>query len=68
VVDGGHEFSWNGHIFFSYDACGGCESHAILFGLLNGLAQNVESAPLLKELSIDQRKKGGVRFTKCPTV
>jgi hypothetical protein len=64
VLDG-HEFSWNGHIFFSFDACAGCESHAILFGLKNGLATSVSNAPLLIDLKQTQRISV-VDFEKCP--
>ena len=77
-VDGGHMFSFNKIILFSYDVCGSCEAHALLLGYKNSIKSKssdnktphsvqaaVNAMPLLKDLSADQRR-GNMDFQKCP--
>jgi hypothetical protein len=64
-VEDGHVFSFNGEILYSYDVCGGCEAHAILYALRHGLAESVATAPTLDELTSSQRY-GNVDFINCP--
>ena len=60
----GHCFSYNGEIMYSYDICGNCEAHAILFAVKSGLATSVESAPTLAH--IDRTLlKNNPDFAKC---
>jgi hypothetical protein len=42
-TDNGHAFSYNKDIIYSFDICGNCEAHAILFSIENGLATSVEN-------------------------
>lgn len=61
----GHCFSFNGEIMYSYDICGNCEAHAMLFAVKSGLAATVEDAPTLSQ--IDKRLiQGNPDFAKCP--
>jgi len=64
-VDKGHCFSFNSDILFSYDICGPCEAHAILFAVSTGLATSIDAAPLLKDLD-PALIKGNPNFAKCP--
>lgn len=64
-VTDGHAFSMNGEILYSYDVCGGCEAHALLYALRHDLASNVNTAPSLEELSSSHRD-GIVDFINCP--
>ena len=48
-ADGGRVFSFNSDIMFTYDICGNCEAHALLFAVEKGLAKATEDAPTLDE-------------------
>lgn len=45
-TDNGHAFSYNKDIIYSFDICGNCEAHAILYSIENGLATNVENGKI----------------------
>ncbi len=64
-VEGGHLFSLNGELIFSFDVCGNCESHAMLFSMEKGLARDVSSAKTLDELD-KSLTKGIKAFANCP--
>lgn len=61
----GHCFSFNTEIMYSYDICGNCEAHAMLFAIESGLASSVDTAPTLADLD---RKliANNPNFAKCP--
>jgi hypothetical protein len=61
----GHCFSFNREILYSFDVCGNCEAHAILFSIKHGLAKNVETGLLLKDLD-GGVLAGDVNFARCP--
>lgn len=62
---GGHIFSFNREILCSFDVCGGCEAHAMLQSVNLGLAKDLESALLLRQLPLEHRQ-GNVDFKHCP--
>ena len=64
-VDKGHCFSFNSDILFSYDICGPCEAHALLWAVNRGLAATVDAAPPLKDID-PALLKGNPNFVKCP--
>lgn len=71
-TENGHAFAYNREILYSFDVCGSCEAHAILFSLgakADGDA-DVEAAPLLAQLradaSVASQLPGLVQFRKCP--
>lgn len=65
----GHAFGYNRDILYSFDVCGNCEAHAIVYNLQQTGLKNVQQATLLKAL---QKKEGAdklaqlVQFRKCP--
>ena len=61
----GHCFSFNTEIMFSYDICGNCEAHAMLFAIETGLADSVETAPTLVQLD-KNLIANNQNFAKCP--
>ena len=61
----GHSFSLNREIMYSYDICGSCEAHAIMFSIERGLASSVNNGLLMEKLTPSQRKDN-VNFIKCP--
>ena len=61
----GHIFSYNREIFGSFDLCGSCEAHALLFGVKHGLASSIESSTSLFELD-EKHTKNNIDFKKCP--
>lgn len=73
-VESGHSFSFNREILFSYDVCGSCEAHALLFALRRGLSDSVESGLSLTEFYSKYRNSAEVMgelrsnkdFKKCP--
>jgi hypothetical protein len=60
----GHCFSFNGEIMYSYDICGSCEAHAMLFAVKSGLASSVEEAPTLAQID-KTLLKNNPDFFKC---
>jgi hypothetical protein len=64
-AEGGHVFSFNSDILFSYDICGNCEAHALLFAVEKGLAKTIEDAPALEKLD-KTLIKDNPNFAKCP--
>ena len=64
-TEGGHCFSFNTDILYSYDVCGNCEAHAMLLGAQLGLATNVLEAPTLAELD-KKYTRNNPNFAKCP--
>ena len=62
----GHAFSFNSEILYTYDVCGNCEAHALLFGLEKGLAPTLNSAPFLKDLQKHSVAKDSNDFKNCP--
>ena len=64
-AEGGHGFSLNKEIMYSYDVCGGCESHAILYSYENNLVSDIRKGLLLDQLD-DKYKINNVHFLNCP--
>lgn len=62
---GGHSFSLNREILYSYDICGSCESHAIIFSIEHKLASSVENGLLLEQIDKNMVSKN-TNFQKCP--
>lgn len=60
----GHSFSINREILYSYDLCGSCEAHAILFDVQKNSVP-VSKARKLAELT-DSEREENVNFAKCP--
>ena len=72
-TENGHAFAYNREILYSFDVCGSCEAHAILFSLGAKAADadaDVDAAPLLAQLRADasaaSQMQGLVQFRKCP--
>ena len=71
-VDGGHAFSFNSDMLFTYDVCSPCEAHAILLAINSGRAKTVDEAPLLKDLDQDTLQTAqypphaALALSKCP--
>ena len=66
---GGHSFSLNREILYSYDVCGACEAHAILLSVerVSGpTAVSVENASTLKDFDASMRLEN-INFKKCPS-
>ena len=68
--DGGHEFSFNREILYSFDVCGHCEAHAILLAVKYDLGSltkdnNIQSAAVLKNLPA-KYTSSYVQLFKCP--
>ena len=61
----GHCFSINREMLYSYDLCGSCEAHAIIFDVQKNSVP-VSKARKLAELT-DLEREGNVNFAKCPT-
>ena len=60
----GHCFSSNGEIMYSYDICGSCEAHAMIFAVKSGLSKDLESSPTLA--NIDKALlHNNPNFAKC---
>eukprot|EP00607_Mallomonas_marina_P008414 CAMPEP_0182424526 /NCGR_PEP_ID=MMETSP1167-20130531/10729_1 /TAXON_ID=2988 /ORGANISM="Mallomonas Sp, Strain CCMP3275" /LENGTH=344 /DNA_ID=CAMNT_0024604397 /DNA_START=919 /DNA_END=1956 /DNA_ORIENTATION=+ len=64
-AEGGHSFSLNREILYSYDVCGGCEAHALLYSVKNKLVSSISEAPLLRDLDTKHRTSN-LDFLKCP--
>ena len=62
----GHAFSLNKEIMYTYDVCGNCEAHAMMYSINNGLAVDVENSLFLHELRKKTDLTGNVDFTNCP--
>lgn len=62
----GHAFSLNKEIMYTYDVCGSCEAHAMMYSIENGYAANVENALFLHQLREKISLEGNVDFTNCP--
>jgi hypothetical protein len=71
------EFSFNSHIFYSFDLCGSCESHAILASLRHNheehaaassldLDLEVETVPSLADMDPAVREMVGEPLRMCP--
>ena len=66
-VEKGHLFALNREILGSFDVCGNCEAHALLFGLELGLSQTIENSTTLSQLDLSQRSTAtDKRFSNCP--
>jgi hypothetical protein len=65
-ADGGHSFSFNREILYSYDVCGPCEAHAILYSMQRDREATVDNAKTLMFLDSASRI-GNVNFAKCPS-
>jgi hypothetical protein len=64
-TEGGHSFSFNSDIMYTYDICGNCEAHGILLAVELGLSKTVDDALLLKDID-KNLLKGNTNFMKCP--
>ena len=67
----GHAFGYNRDILYSFDVCGNCEAHAILFDIQRHLRESgqdlpVAKAALLKELRKARDLNSRTEFRKCP--
>lgn len=64
-VAAGHAFSFNREQLFSFDVCGNCEAHGILYSLVKGMGDTVENARLLKDIPASDRRHAP-QLRKCP--
>ena len=73
-AEGGHMFSYNDNILFSYDICGSCESHAMLMhykapapgpDFLQQVQATVQLLPTLRNMTASERLRN-VDLAKCP--
>lgn len=69
-AENGHIFSLNKEIICSFDVCGGCEAHALMFNLQKGTGKPSERTDLDGVQTLQQMDrsvlKGNVDFIKCP--
>ena len=61
-----HVFSYNHEMLGSFDICGNCEAHALLFGIENGLASSIQNSTSLFQLDYEKYRKNNTRFHNCP--
>jgi len=62
-TEGGHCFAFNRELLFSYDVCGGCEAHALLYSMRQTGIMSVRDAVPLYRL---EGRAGNVNFANCP--
>ncbi len=71
-----HDFSINKEIIYSFDVCGSCEAHGILYSMKNNIIYEnnnivhstgvtVDNAALLKYLPVELIENN-IYFIKCP--
>lgn len=67
-LENGHIFSFNREILCSFDVCGSCEAHALLYttgkgGMSEG--KSIEEAATLSAIPVQSIEKN-IDFMKCP--
>eukprot|EP01038_Epipyxis_sp_PR26KG_P012519 gene12519-16791_t len=70
-AENGHIFALNREILVSYDVCGSCEAHAILYSIKHNISTSLETAKPLSYLAkflnnTDLNPKELAIFKKCP--
>lgn len=60
----GHSFSFNKELLFSFDVCGNCEAHAIMFSMASDSTHTVQTAPSLVDID-HTLLEGHVNFVNC---
>jgi coenzyme F420-reducing hydrogenase alpha subunit len=61
-----HMFSFNREMLGSFDICGSCEAHALLFGMEHGLSQSVTNSTTLFDLDFEKYRQRNKVFLRCP--
>ena len=64
-VAAGYLFKLSDHIFYSFDLCGSCEAHAILFFISQYPDVAVEDAPKLSDMDSELRSRSAA-LRRCP--
>jgi hypothetical protein len=78
-IDEKHTFSFNRELLYSFDVCGNCEAHAILFSIdensnnsnrisssiESSMKSKIENSPTLMKID-PELLKNNINFKKCP--